>query len=94
MIILGYFEFHLKGYVRWIIVIGSMVLLITHYLIQRISVKAVLDIHLRDVKMKKFLNLDVITMHLLQKEFMEKILVLVCIRRTLCFLWDYGRKDG
>ena len=37
-------------------------------------------------KNKKFLDLDVVTMYLLQKEFMEKILVLVCIWRTLCFL--------
>jgi hypothetical protein len=33
-------------------------------------------------------------MHLLQKEFIKKILVLVCIWRTICPLQDRGRNDG
>ena len=41
------------------------VLLIMHYLIQEILVEAVLDVHVKDVKIKMFLDLDVITIHLL-----------------------------
>jgi hypothetical protein len=36
-----------------------------HYLIQEILVEAVLDVHVKDVKIKMFLDLDVITIHLL-----------------------------
>jgi hypothetical protein len=50
------------------------ILLITHYLIQEILGKIVLDFHVRGVKIKIFFNLDVVTMHLLQKEFMKKYL--------------------
>jgi hypothetical protein len=70
------------------------ILLITHYLIQEILGKIVLDFHVRGVKIKIFFNLDVVTMHLLQKEFMKKILVLVFIQRTICFSRDHGRMDG
>jgi len=51
---------------------GYRVLLITHYLIWEILVEAVLDVHARAVKIKKFLDLDVVTMHILQKGFMEQ----------------------
>jgi len=34
--------------------------------------EVILDIHARCVKIKKFLNPDFVTMHLLQKRFMEK----------------------
>ena len=34
----------------------------------------VLDIHVRDVKIKNFVDPDVVTVHLLQKGFMEKCL--------------------
>jgi hypothetical protein len=70
------------------------ILLITHYLIQEILGKIVLDFHVRGVKIKIFFNLDVVTMHLLQKEFMKKILVLVFIQRTICSSRDHGRMDG
>jgi hypothetical protein len=70
------------------------ILLITHYLIQEILGKTVLDFHVRGVKIKIFFNLDVVTMHLLQKEFMKKILVLVFIQRTICSSRDHGRMDG
>ena len=70
------------------------ILLITHYLIQEILGKIVLDFHVRGVKIKIFFNLDVVTIHLLQKEFMKKILVLVFIQRTICSSRDHGRMDG
>jgi hypothetical protein len=41
------------------------VLLITHYLIKKILVEAILDIHVRGVKITKILNPDVITIHFL-----------------------------
>ena len=49
-------EFHPKGYAGWIIVMELRVLLITHDLIQEILVKAVLDVCVRGVKIKKFLD--------------------------------------
>jgi len=70
------------------------ILLITHYLIQEILGKIVLDFHVKGVKIKIFFNLDVVTMHLLQKEFMKKILMLVFIQRTICSSRDHGRMDG
>jgi hypothetical protein len=45
-------------------------------------------------KNKKFLNTDVVTMHLLQKKVFGEILMLVCTRRTICSSRDQGRKDG
>jgi hypothetical protein len=39
-------------------------------------VVAVLDVHARGVKIKKFFDPDVITMHLLQKRFMKRYLCL------------------
>jgi hypothetical protein len=43
-------------------------------------------------KNKKFLNPDVVTVHFLQKVH-EKIHVLVCTRRTICFSRDHDRKE-
>jgi hypothetical protein len=37
-------------------------------------VEVVLDVHVRGVKIKKFLNPDVVTMHLLEKGFIERYL--------------------
>ena len=54
---------------------GFMILLITYYLIREILVVAVLDVYARDVKNKNFLDLDVVTIHLLQKGFMRNICV-------------------
>ena len=45
-------------------------------------------------KNKKFLDPDVIMMHLLQKRVHLEILVLVCTQKTICSLRDHGRKDG
>jgi hypothetical protein len=45
-------------------------------------------------KNKKFLNPDVVTMHVLQKKVHGEILMLVCTRRTICSSRYYGRKDG
>ena len=64
MIVYGCIEIHIKGCVRWIIVMKLRVLLITHYLIWDILVEIVLDVHVKGVKNKKFLNLDVAAMHL------------------------------
>jgi hypothetical protein len=69
MIVHGCIEIHPKGCGGWIIVMGFRVLLIIHYLIREILLDGVLDVHARDVKIK---DLDVVTMHLLQNEFMEK----------------------
>ena len=65
MIVHRCIEIHLKNCIGWIIVMRFRVLLIMHYLIQEILVEAVLDVHVKDVKIKMFLDLDVITMHLL-----------------------------
>ena len=73
MIILGYIEFQPKSCVGWIIVMDLRVLLNMHYLIRRILVKSVLDIYERSkCKNKKFLDLDVVTMHFLKKNIYEK----------------------
>jgi hypothetical protein len=50
-----------------------------HHLIQKILVETILDVHVRGVKIKKFLYPDVVTMYLLQKKkrFYIEILVLV-----------------
>jgi hypothetical protein len=48
------------------------VLLIMQYLIREILVEAVLDVHARGVRIKKIINSDVVTMHILQKRLIEK----------------------
>ena len=53
MIVHRYIEIHLKGYEIWIILMELRVLLIMHYLIQKMLVEVVLDIHIRGVKIKK-----------------------------------------
>jgi hypothetical protein len=50
------------------------VLLNTHYLIREILVEMILDVQVRGVKIKKFLNSDVVTMYLYEKRFMKKYL--------------------
>jgi hypothetical protein len=52
MIILGYIEIHPKGCIEKIIVKRLMILLILHFQIQRILVKAELDVHVWIVKIK------------------------------------------
>ena len=54
------------------------VLLITHNLIREILVEVILDIHVRGLKIKKFLDRDTVTMHLLQKNRF--------IKRYICWL--------
>jgi hypothetical protein len=49
-----YIKIHPKSCIRWIIVMGLRVLLITHYLIQKILVDVVLDVYVRGVKIKSF----------------------------------------
>jgi hypothetical protein len=51
-----------------------MVLLITQHLFREILVEAILGVHTRGVKIKKFFNPDVVTMHLLHKWFMKEYL--------------------
>ena len=67
MIVYRCIEFYPKGYRWWIIIIGLRVLLITHCLIQEILMELVLDVLRRDLKTKKFIDPDVLTIHLLQK---------------------------
>ena len=55
------------------------VLLNTHYLIQKILVKAIFYI-CKSCKNKTFNSLDVVMMYLLQKGFMEKYLCLLTYR--------------
>jgi len=93
MIIFGCIEFHSRGCAWWIIVMKLWVLLITHYPNWEILVEAVFDVHVRCVKKKKILDLDVVTI-LFYKRVHEKIFVLVCTQRTICSLRDYCRKDG
>jgi hypothetical protein len=54
MIIHVCIEIHPKGCIRWIIVMGLGVLLITHYLIREILVEVVLDVYVRGVTIKIF----------------------------------------
>jgi len=54
IIVHKYIEIHLKGCVWWIIVMEFRVLLITHYLIREILIEVVLDVHVRNVKIKIF----------------------------------------
>jgi len=72
MIVHGYIEIYPNGCGERIIVMESKVLLIMLYLIQEILVEEVLDVHARGVKIKKFIDPDVVTMHLLQKRLIEK----------------------
>jgi len=65
MIIYECIEIHLKGCERWIIIMRFKVLLITQYLIREILLEAVLDVHVRGVKIKKFIYPNVVTIHLL-----------------------------
>ena len=44
-----------------------------HYLTWEILVEGVLNVHVRGVRIKK-INLDVVMIHVLQKEFIEKYL--------------------
>jgi hypothetical protein len=74
MIVYECIEFHLKDCARWIIVIELRVLLTTYYLIWVILIDAVLDVHVRSVKIKTLFDLDVVMMHLLEKKFIEKYL--------------------
>jgi len=48
----------------------------------------------KSFKNKKFINLNVITMYLLQKKVLGEILVFVNIWRTICSLRDHDKKDG
>jgi hypothetical protein len=54
MIIHKCIEIHPKGYGGWIIVMRFKVLLIMHYLIRKILLEGVLDVHARGVKIKSF----------------------------------------
>jgi hypothetical protein len=54
MIVHGYIKIHHKDCGWWIIVMGFRVLLITQYLIRDILVEAILDTHIRGVKIKTF----------------------------------------
>jgi hypothetical protein len=54
MIVLECIEFYLNGYVGWIIIMELRVLLNTQYLIRKILVDEVLDVHVRGVKIKGF----------------------------------------
>jgi len=65
MIVHGCIEIHPKDCGSWIIVMGFRVLLITQRLIREILMEAVFGVHAGGVKIKKFLDLDVVTMYLL-----------------------------
>jgi hypothetical protein len=52
MIVHRCIEIHHKGFGEWIIVMGFRVLLITYYLTQEILMEAVLDVHIRGVRIK------------------------------------------
>jgi len=73
MIVHGCIGTHPKNCEGWIIVTGFKVLLISQHLSREILLMAVLGVHAR-CKNLKFLHQDVITMHLLTKEFMEDYL--------------------
>jgi len=71
MIVHGCIEIHPKDCRGWIIVTGFRVLLISQHLFLKILLEAVLGVHAGSVKIKKYLHLDVVMMHLLHKGFME-----------------------
>jgi hypothetical protein len=52
MIVHKCIEFRLKSYTKWIIEMRLKVLSIIHYLIRRILVEIILDVHVRGVKIK------------------------------------------
>jgi hypothetical protein len=76
MIILGCTKFHSKGCTQWIIIMGLRVLLITHYPIQKNISEDSITCPCERCKNKKFLDLNVVTTHLLQKKIIEKYLCL------------------
>jgi hypothetical protein len=41
------------------------VLLITHYLIQKLLIETISDVYIRGVKIKKFIDIDVVIMYVL-----------------------------
>ena len=55
---------------------GCRVLLITHYLIRKILMETVLDVHIKCVNIKKFIDPDVVKIHFLQekKRFIKRYL--------------------
>ena len=71
MIVHGCIEIHPKDCRGWIIVTGFRVLLISQHLFPKILLEIVLGVHVGSVKIKKYLHLDVVMMHLLHKGFME-----------------------
>jgi hypothetical protein len=94
MVVHGCIEIHLNGCGGWIIVMGFRVLLITHYLIREILMETVLDVHASGVKIKNFIDTNVVTMHLLQKKrFMEKYLCWYAYGEPYVPHF-HGRKDG
>jgi hypothetical protein len=52
MIVHECIEIHQNGCVGWIVIMGIKVLLIIYYLIQKILVDVILDIYIKDVKIK------------------------------------------
>ena len=55
-----------------------------NYAHPRILVEAILDVNVRVVRIKKFIDPDIVMMHILQKKMVNKeILVLVYTRRTI-----------
>ena len=50
------------------------ILLIMHFLTWEILVEGVLNVHVRGVRIKKKIDLDIVMIHVLQKEFIEKYL--------------------
>jgi hypothetical protein len=74
MIVHGCIEVHPKDCRGWIIVTGFRVLLISQHLFPKILLETVLGVHVGSVKIKKYLHLDVVMMHLLHKGFMEDYL--------------------
>lgn len=93
MIVLECIKFHPKGCARWIIVMRLRVLLITHYLIQKILVDVILDAHVICVKIKS-LSIHILYNASSIKKIHVKILVLVCIWRIICSLQDHAREDN
>jgi len=56
--------------------------------------EAILDVHVSGVKIKKFIDIDVVNMHLLQKKrFMEKYLCWYAYEEQYVPHF-HGRKDG
>jgi hypothetical protein len=45
-------------------------------------------------KKKKFIDPDVVTMHLLQKKVHGEIHMLVCTQRAICSSWCHSIEDG